>query len=64
MALWLLGIPFIVFNTNACVVWLTDDNSPVFSNKNYYVVRNAGYARSRYTLKSSLFLINELINEV
>ena len=33
-------------------------------NKNYYVVRNAGCARARYTLKLSLiFLINESINQ-
>ena len=31
-------------------------------NKNYYVVRNAGCARSRYTLKF-FFLINQWINE-
>ena len=34
-------------------------------NKNYYVVRNAGCAHSRYTLKLSLIfhdLINELID--
>ena len=35
------------------------------SNKNYYLVRNAGSARSRYTLKLSLiFLINQSINEL
>ena len=37
----------------------------VKKNKNYYVVRNARFARSRYTLTLSLiFLINELINRV
>ena len=34
-------------------------------NKNYYVVRNAGSAHSRYTLKLYLiFLINEWINQL
>ena len=34
-------------------------------NKNYYVVRNAGCVRSRYTLKLSLiFIINESMNEL
>ena len=32
-------------------------------NKNYYIVRNAGCAHSRYTLKLYLkFFFNELIN--
>ena len=28
-------------------------------NKNYYVVRNAGYACSRYTMKLYLIFLNE-----
>ena len=32
-------------------------------NKNYYVVRNAGCARSRYTLKLSLIFL-KLMNEL
>ena len=33
-------------------------------NKNYYVVRNAGCARSRYTLECSLIFLNQWINEL
>ena len=40
-----------------------DVNGNFQGNKNYYVVRNAGCTRSRYTLKLSLIfkLMNELI---
>ena len=39
--------------------WIDEGSQTVIQfwplkNKNYYVVRNAGYARSRYTLKLSL----------
>ena len=33
-------------------------------NKNYYVVRNAGCARSWYTLKWSLIFLNQWMNEI
>ena len=42
---------------------LSKQNKPEL-NKNYYVVRNAGCARSRYTLKLSLIFLNQWINEL
>ena len=49
-----------------------DENSYYYScriessieiNKNYYVVRNAGCARSRYTLKLSFIFLNQSMNQ-
>ena len=39
---------------------LSKQNKPEL-NKNYYVVRNAGCARSRYTLKLSIIFLKKFV---
>ena len=39
-------------------------NKDYLFSKNYYVVRNAGWARSRNTWNYLYFLMNQLINQV